>query len=157
IEIDDALADPGKISSGVVDGERRTPSIVYSLLLVMLTAAATVFVIQTVFVVQSRSQPASPGRSVIRFHLDLPADVELYAGHTQSVALSPDGTRAASIGITEGVRQIYLRRLDQFEAVPLRGTENANACFFSPDGQSLGFLTSGGLRLISLVDGRVFR
>ena len=55
-----------------------------------------------------------------------------------------------------GSRQIYLRRLDQFEATPLRGTDAVSTLFFSPDGTSIGFVTSSGLlRTISLTDGIV--
>ena len=51
---------------------------------------------------------------------------------------------------------VYLRRLDQFEATPVRGTEGATTSFFSPQGQAIGFVNSAGeLRTVSLVDGLV--
>lgn len=88
--------------------------------------------------------------------LNLPAGVELFTltGHT--VAVSPDGTRVAFIGVLGGVRQVYVRSLDGFEAVPLRGTDIATTCFFSPDGPSVGFITTDRtLRKVSLADGLV--
>ena len=63
-----------------------------------------------------------------------------------------------SVGVLGGVRQIYLRRLGQFDATDiLRGTENPTGCFSSPDGRALGFLTAGdvGLKKVSLADGLV--
>jgi Tol biopolymer transport system component/aminoglycoside phosphotransferase (APT) family kinase protein len=107
--------------------------------------------------VQDRwSPPARAARSVQRFDLNLPADVELYTGSAQTIALSPDGTQMAFVGVLGGVRQIYIRGLDQGEATPLRGTENSNGIFFSPDGTSLGVVTAGGaLKTVSLADGLV--
>jgi Tol biopolymer transport system component len=70
------------------------------------------------------------------------------------MALSPDGSQLAFIGTLSGARNIYLRRLDQFEATPLRGTDGASTLFYSADGTSIGFVTSSGiLKTISLVDG----
>ena len=55
-----------------------------------------------------------------------------------------------------GVPQVYLRPLDQFAAIPLRGSDNATECTFSPDGRSIAFVTAAGvLKAISLADGQV--
>src|SRR5262249_14119424 len=44
--------------------------------------------------------------------------------------------------------------LNQIEATPLRGSDGPTACFFSPDGNSIGIITAGGfLKTISLQDG----
>lgn len=60
------------------------------------------------------------------------------------------------MGTSGGGRFVYLRRLDQFDATPIRGTEGASTSFFSPDGQAIGFVTSAGeLKTVSLVDGLV--
>lgn len=45
---------------------------------------------------------------------------------------------------------LFLRRLADGEAQPLFGTENASRPFFSPDGQSVGFIASGKLMTMSL-------
>jgi len=87
-----------------------------------------------------------------RLELTLPPGVEMFTW-SQTVAVSPDGTRIAFVGVRAGTRQVYLRALDQFEAVPLQGSESASGCFFSPDGQSIGVLNNQGLmRTISLSD-----
>jgi len=96
----------------------------------------------------------SPPRPVMRLELNLPPGVELFTLTGNTVAVSPDGTRVAFIGVLGGVRQIYVRALDSFEAVPMRGTENASLCFFSADGRSIGFIDAGGVvRRVSLADG----
>ena len=55
---------------------------------------------------------------------------------TSALSLSPDGQILVFVAQKPGgTLQLYIRRLDQLEAVPLSGTEGANSPFFSPDGQ----------------------
>jgi eukaryotic-like serine/threonine-protein kinase len=61
-------------------------------------------------------------------------------GGDRLVAISPDGRTVAFVGTSAGSTQIYLRRADQFDAVPIRGTEGGVDPFFSPDGQWLGYI-----------------
>jgi hypothetical protein len=99
---------------------------------------------------------ASPTRPVTRLELNLPPGVELFTFNGDTVAVSPDGTRVAFIGVLGAVRQIYVRALDGLDAVPIRGTDNAWMCFFSPDGRSIGFIAADFvLRTVSLADGLV--
>ena len=102
------------------------------------------------------SGSSAPAQPVLRLEINLPAGVELYTASPRPVAVSPDGTRIAFVGVRSGSRQVYVRRLDQFEAVPLKGTDGVTTFFFSPEGQSLGFLTGAGqLRTVSFADGLV--
>ena len=99
-----------------------------------------------------------PTGSPIRVELNLPAGVELWEPLTNggSVALSPDGSKLAFIGMTSGNRQIYIRRLDQFDTVAVRGTSGANAVTFSPDSRAIGvMLITRVLKKIGLEDGLV--
>ncbi|HVL66742.1 MAG TPA: protein kinase [Vicinamibacterales bacterium] len=92
----------------------------------------------------------------IKVEINGPPDVELFSSIGQSVAISPDGRRVAFVGIHGGVRRVYLRRLDEFEPTPLKGTENVLTVFFSPDGNRLGFVGSDrALRTVSLAEGTV--
>jgi Tol biopolymer transport system component len=59
------------------------------------------------------------------------------------VALSPDGRALAYMGPAEGGRRLWIRRLDQLDATPIAGTENASMPFFSPDGRRVGFVRNG--------------
>ena len=94
-------------------------------------------------------------RDVARLELQLPQGVEPFTTASRTLAISPDGTRLAFVGLRNSVRMIYVRRLDRFEVEPLRGTEGAFSCFFSPDGGSLGFVTNSDVKRVSLSDGLV--
>ncbi len=71
----------------------------------------------------------------------------------RSLAFSPDGTHLAYVVDRNGARQLYLRRMDEFEARPLDGTEGAFGPFFSPDGQWIGFLTETAILKVSVRGG----
>jgi len=120
-------------------------------------AAAALAVIVAVWALWSSSPVRQSGTAPVRrLELNLPAGVELFTASTRTVAVSPDGSRLAFVGILGGSRQVYVRPLDQFEATPLRGSDGATACFFSPDGQSIGLVTAAGvLKTVSLADGLV--
>ena len=73
----------------------------------------------------------------------------------RALTLSPDGTMLVYVGTDGlGVPQLYKRRLDQFDAVALPGTDGAVAPFFSPDGRDVGFADGGALKRVSLEGGR---
>ena len=92
---------------------------------------------------------------IARIELNLPTGVELYTATSRTVAASPRGA-VAFVGTQGGSRLLYLRQVNQFEAAPIRGTDTATNIFFSPDGQSLGFVTSAGeLKTVSTADGLV--
>jgi len=95
---------------------------------------------------------AAPERPLVRLEVDL-GDVDLGPA-TNSIALSPDGTRIAYVAVPggDGPRQLYTRRLDQPVAMALAGTDGASSPFFSPDGAWIGFVQQGQLKKIS-VDG----
>jgi hypothetical protein len=82
---------------------------------------------------------ASPGPQVTRVELNMPLGVEGNDASSPSIAISPDGTQVAFIGMVGGLRRIYLRRIGEFESVALRGTESANFVSFAPDGAALVF------------------
>ena len=116
-------------------------------------AIATIAVVVSALLVWSArgDQPKPSPRA--RLELTLPPNLELYTA-ARTIAISPDGSRLAFIGVLSGARQIYLRPLDQFESTPLRGTDGVSTLFFSSDGASIGFVTSAGvLRTVSLADG----
>jgi serine/threonine-protein kinase len=109
-----------------------------------------------VALVIGRMSPEDAGKAVSRLELTPSTGVELYNGGGQTVATAPDGRSVAFIGVRGGIRQVYLRRLDQFESAALRGTDGAFSCFFSTSGDAIGFVsTNGSLRKISLADGLV--
>jgi serine/threonine-protein kinase len=102
----------------------------------------------------SRRPGIEKSAATVRLEMNLPAGVELFNATSRTVAVSPDGTRIAFIGVRGGSRSVFVRALNQIEPTPLRGSDGPTACFFSPDGNSIGFITAGGsLRTISIQDG----
>src|SRR4030095_7187559 len=103
-----------------------------------------------------RNPTGSAARSTIRMELNLPPGVDLWEpfGIGATVAFAPDGTRVAFIGSVSGDRQVFIRRLDQFDATPVPGTRGASGVFFSPDSHQLGVLMiTHVLQKISLDNG----
>ncbi len=72
-----------------------------------------------------------------------------------SIALSPDGSILAYTMFESGITKIYVRSLKNFLGMPLKGTENGTAPFFSPDGQWIGFEADGKIKKIPVQGGAV--
>ena len=152
IEIEEAIAEPAAMRP---TGPLRRGAARWTRIIPWAVAAGAVAM--TLLVVQEATRrTGSPASPVTRLDLDLPTGVELVAVYPPAMVLSPDGTRVAFVGAFRGLRQLYTRRLDQFETVAIKGTENANAVFVSPDGRALGFITADlALKRVSLADGLV--
>jgi serine/threonine-protein kinase len=103
------------------------------------------------------TRSSSPAPRLIRFAITLPPSDQLYSGGGGgggiSVALSPDGQTLVYVATRNSVRQLYRRALEQLEAVPIPGTEDAVNPFFSPDGAWLGFAAGGALKKVALAGG----
>jgi serine/threonine-protein kinase len=75
---------------------------------------------------------------------------------TSQVAITPDGTMLAYV-VGRGHRgQLFLRRLDSSEPVPIEGAENVEGPFFSPDGSWVGFQDGSALKRVSVEGGKVW-
>jgi serine/threonine-protein kinase len=112
-----------------------------------------------------RPRPAPP--AVVRARLDVrPAEelntegvglpgVHFYTagGSRTALAWTPDGRALVFVGRRAGVRQLYVRRLDQDEARPLAGTEGASVLAVSPDGRWVAFGVDGEIRRVPLEGG----
>jgi serine/threonine protein kinase/Tol biopolymer transport system component len=125
------------------DGKRMAPStpraawVVPSVVAAFLTAIAL-----TSAWTWWRSSSAEP-LTTIRFSLPR------LTNRPSVPALSPDGSMLAfqvqGAGNPLPDRRIYLRAMDELEAEPVAGTDNAMDPAFSPDGRWLAFLTSSAL------------
>jgi serine/threonine-protein kinase len=72
------------------------------------------------------------------------------------LAAAPDGSSIVYVGKSgENGRQLYLKRTDRLDVVPLPGTEDALNPFFSPDAKWVGFFAGGKLKKISIADGAI--
>ena len=70
-----------------------------------------------------------------------------------SVAVSADGRHIAFRAHLDGTPRLYLRRADQFESVPIPGSDGAHSPFFSPNSEWVGFLLDGNLYKASVAGG----
>jgi len=99
-----------------------------------------------------RQKPAAP----VRMSVELGTDVSLANTEFGAAAVpSPDGNVVAFVGRALGNTnsQLYVRRLDQLQAMPLAGTDDAQSPFFSPDGQWIAFFGGGKLKKIAVTGG----
>jgi len=97
----------------------------------------------------------SGAASGIALHLDIeyPLNVEPISGLQGGFAISPDGQSVAMIGVREGVRRLYIRRLDRPEATEIADSAGVNAAYFSPDSKNVAFVPGGGMvTRLSLTD-----
>jgi eukaryotic-like serine/threonine-protein kinase len=96
-------------------------------------------------------QPPAPP-PLTRLHMALPAG----ATPDLNMQISPDGRRLAYLGRgSDGVVRVYLRALDELEALPLAGTDDAGtgSLFWSHDSRWLAFVNQGRLKKIEVSGG----
>jgi Tol biopolymer transport system component len=93
---------------------------------------------------------------VIRFETPPPEGgrFHLAPDNPGPVAVSPDGNIIAYAGRTaDGVILLWVRALDEPEARPLPGTENAQYPFWSPNSRRIGFFSNNKLRVVEAAGG----
>ncbi|MGA3212560.1 MAG: protein kinase, partial [Terriglobales bacterium] len=98
------------------------------------------------------------GSSGVPVHLSvmLPAGKLLVNTSTEPVAISPDGTSIVYSAFGDDNKaQLYLRKLGDFEGVPIAGTDGGVNPFFSPNGEWLAFVSAedGNLKKVLLRGG----
>jgi serine/threonine-protein kinase len=151
LELRDAETEPRDDVATVVGSPRRGSA------LYRLSPYAMMLVIAVVGVAEvwrARTRTDTP-RPILRFSYELPDQSQLAGFNGNPVAISPDGSRI--VYVANG--RLYVRALDQLEAVPIAGTEAGGAGgfartpFFSADGQWIGFWQSGQLRKVSVSGG----
>jgi hypothetical protein len=149
LDIEDAIRESSELPASH-PGDRR-PSALLARALPWAIAAIALGVIAWML---ASTRAAPGGIGLVRLELNPPSGVELYTASARTVGVSPDGSRIAFVGVLSGGRQVYVRSLDQLEAVPVRGSENATGFVFSPEGESIGVVDAGGvLKTIRLSDG----
>jgi serine/threonine-protein kinase len=139
-----ALEQPPPVATN--QQKNKLPWVVAGVLILALVAAGAGW--------YNAARPA-PLRPLVRLEVDLGADVALGEPALQgsNVTISPDGTRL--VYTSGNPPKLFTRRLDQPKAAELPGTQGAIEPFFSPDGQWIGFQSTGKLNKISVEGGAV--
>ena len=88
-----------------------------------------------------------------RFIVPVEGGHEMGDGLVSRLAVSPDGRVLAYVA--QG--QLFIRPLDRLEAIAVEGTQGAEAPFFSPDGQWIGFSQDNALKRTSVEGGAVIQ
>jgi len=100
-----------------------------------------------------RPTPSGAPREPTYLDIPFPPGVEAVLALSQGFALAPDGRGLALIGARDGVRRVYVHRLDHDDVTEVPATEGANLIAFSPDGDKLAIIPgSSSIVSISLVD-----
>ncbi len=131
VDIQKVLTDPSGVLvqpvAAVVQARslRILPWVLAGVILSAVTAGVAVWSVMS---------PATP--RLARFAISEPPNLFFSPGSsTPTVTISPDGTRIVYVA---PVAQLYVRAVDQLDAVALRGGVGLNP-FFSPDGNWVGF------------------
>ena len=102
-----------------------------------------------------RSGDAAPA-APMRLAIQLAANQQLVTAGNSVFVFTPDGGSLVFTGIEAGRQNLFRRGLDEPQAVPIPGTDNADGAFFSPDGRWIGFVARGQLMKIAAEGGRPF-
>ena len=148
IEIQETMAEPG-LGSYAVEGTRKKAPWVVALpwVLTALSLAAALLATQG-----GLRLAVAPSQPVTRLELNLPDGVESNTGTSQSVAVSPDGTRVVFVGMLNALRRLYPSTSVRFHSL----VEPAQSCFFESDGETVRFITGDrNLKRMSIADGLV--
>ncbi|HSO24923.1 MAG TPA: protein kinase [Chondromyces sp.] len=97
-----------------------------------------------------------PEERIIRFDVPPPPGgrFHLAPDNPGPAVVSPDGTMLAYSARDEsGAVQLWVRALDESEARPMSGTENAQYPFWSPDSKRIGYFSNGKLRVVEAAGG----
>jgi serine/threonine protein kinase/Tol biopolymer transport system component len=118
--------------------------------LVAALLAALVVVLPLSALLRSRSREVDTVEA--RVSVPLPSGIEIDG--SPALAMSPDGRFLAYVAASkDGVRRLFVRRLNEFHTSELNGTEGAIQPFFSPDGQTIGFFADHDLKTVSVSGG----
>ena len=120
--------------------QRPTPAAIAALALLVVGGAAVWGLIG--------AAPSSPSL-VARFPIPLASDQTFSFTTRPLVAISPDGTHV----VYAANSSLWLRPVDQLQAIQVPGTEQAEGPFFSADGQSIGFWANDQLKKVSVSGG----
>lgn len=119
-----------------------------------LAALALVAAIAS-FALSRRSAAPVTTTPLTELSLVLPPDASLAlrGQNPAPPAISPDGRRVVFGISSQGGATLFVRSLDQLDAVELPGTEGAAYPFWSPDSRQIGFFAAGKLKRVDATGG----
>jgi len=126
--------------------EKRTSNSIRALPWIIAGAAMLV----AGWTVWGRTGAATTARGVMQLDIGFPLDVEPY--QNWAPAISPDGQTVAMVGVKNGVRTLFTRRLDRAEVSEVPGTVSASLVAFSPDSGGLAFISGRSVTRVGLAD-----
>jgi serine/threonine protein kinase/Tol biopolymer transport system component len=155
-QIADALADPPAKADGIT-GHRQSRPVLQALVLGVILGALVGLTVAS-FSMSPKASDASP---LTRLLVGV-APAEQIGGTEgrptrTALAISPDGMVLVFSAVRGNQRALYMRRLDQADAVPIPGTDGAENPFFSPDGQWIGYWADGEIHKAPLSGGPPLR
>jgi serine/threonine protein kinase/Tol biopolymer transport system component len=140
IDIEQAVQEPERTAAPTAASTRRTR-------VAWIVAAVMSAALASIAVRQFREAPLAD-QPEMRLEITTPA-----TSAPLDFALSPDGRNLVFVASGDGAQRLWLRRLDQAEAQPLAGTDEAIFPFWSADNRSIGFFSSGKLKRIDVAGG----
>jgi len=158
IAIDEILAGPAPDDYGVAPGGVRgeAPAAAQTWRRFVPWALAAVLVVALLVALFALRQASQlPALKPIELSLWIPPDHPLDTIDGTAVAISPDGSRLAYVTRDQGSNagKLYVREMDDKDAVLLGGAGAASVPFFSPDSQWIGFFGDGKLKKVSVRGG----
>ena len=116
----------------------------------LLTAAAVLAATWATWMGRDRGLAAP---QVQQFDVAFPGDIEPVPNYDDGFALSPDGQLVAMVGVKNGRRSLFVRRIDSADVLEIAEFGGVNGATFSPDSTKVALLsTDNRVAFISLVD-----
>src|SRR5262245_16226534 len=143
IDIEQALTEPENAGSSVGIRARSAWRLAW------LTTGVMTLAFALIAVVHFRETPPAEALEM-RLEITTPA-----TSSPLDFTLSPDGRSLAFVASGDGPQRLWIRQLDQADARPLPGTEDAAFPFWSADGRSIGFFATGRLKRIDIASGQL--
>lgn len=149
IELEEAATEPPTTFS---DTESKLAT--RKRMLSLLVATALVSALLTGAIIWNLTSSGGPPRRASKLTMRVPSETGLADDSVTPVAISPDGRQLVLVvNPSDDPLQLYLRSMDEFEAFPMPGAENARLPFFSPDGRWVGFWADGALQKVAVQGG----
>jgi serine/threonine protein kinase len=114
---------------------------------------AMVTLVGAIALVVAARRPSTSVAEAQQFAI-FPPEKASFSADSNAQAVSPDGRQIVFVASgSDGLPQLWIRRLDSLNARTLAGTDGATQPFWSPDSRSVGFFAAGKLKTISVEGG----